>query len=442
MGYTKQRKLVAAAGVVLILAFGTGATSIFNAVVPFLMEGMQADLTTFMLGPTIATILSFIVSAIGVKVIDIITPKWCLLIGTICSSVTMVMIGQATTFGVWIAANVINGVVLAIATYPSAGGVLAVFYGKDTQKAFGVVGGIVAFCVAAWMAITSVALTQIDYPTLFTAYAVTMLVVGVVCNLWLIGKVPSKKEIAAAAAEKAAERAADPVAKQDAGESAAADAALTTGYTFSETFRQGPSIFCFLLAMVLVAWCASGITSYSTIFFTSFGMDAALAAGILSVYTFTAAVLKVASGFLIKKIGSLAMSVVVYLGFAIGIAFLLAWSATDIFPLAVIGIMFCAFISFSTMIPGLFIPDMYGMKDYTSINSSGMSGYYLGAITVMFFLSIVIRSVGYFNAFLVLGIISIVTMVFMLVAVATAPMRKRQRSNKRPMGDGLIHKES
>ena len=193
--------------------------------------------------------------------------------------------------------------------------------------------------------------------------------------------------------------------------------------TFGETLKKGASIYFFLIAMFLVAWCASGITSYASVYYTSFGMAATTAAAMLSLYSFAAAFLKLASGFILKKIGAKAMSIVIYLGFAAGIVCLLVWSQTQLFPLAIAGIVLCAFISYATMIPGLFVPDLYGMKDYTGINSAGVAGYYAGAVTVLFGLSIVIGFLGYFNAFVVLAIAALVTMAFMLAAVATSPMR-------------------
>ena len=406
MEYTKGRKLSAAVGVTIILATASGGTSVMNAIVPFLLEGMKVDLTTFMIGPTIATILSFAMSAIGVKIIDLIGPKWCMLIGSICSCVTMYMVGIANSFVLWIIANILNGIVLAFATYAAAGGVIAPFYGKDTQKAFGVVGGITALLVAAWMAATSALLHAMSYTQLFTIYAVGILVLGVICNFVLIGKVPRKDK-------------AEPNAKEQ-----AAEAPKAQGFTFAETLKQGASIYCFLIAMFIVAWCASGITSYASVYYASFGMAATTAAALLSVYSFTAAILKLASGFLVKKLGAKIMSIIIYMGFALGVVCMLAWSQTQLFPLAVLGIALCAFISYATMIPGLFVPDLYGMKDYTGINSAGVAGYYLGAVTVLFGLSVVIGILGYFNAFIVLVVASILAMVFMLTAVGTSPMKK------------------
>lgn len=414
MEFSKGRKIAVAIGVTIILATASGGTSVMNAIVPFLLEGMKVDLTTFMIGPTVATILSFAMSAIGVKIIDLIGPKWCMLIGSICSCVTMYMVGIANSFVLWIIANILNGIVLAFATYAAAGGVIAPFFGKDTQKAFGVVGGATALLVAAWMAATSALLHVMPYSKLFTIYAIGIIIIGVICNFLLIGKVPRKKRGVAAGEEKK-------TTVENSNEQA-------LGFTFAETLKKGASIYCFLIAMFVVAWCASGITSYASVYYSSFGMAATTAAALLSVYSFTAAILKFASGFLIKKLGAKVMSFVIYLGFAIGIICMLIWSQTQLFPLAVIGIICCAFISYATMIPGLFVPDLYGMKDYTGINSAGVAGYYLGAVTVLFGLSIVVKALGFFNAFIVLVVAAILAMIFMLIAVATSPMRKQSKA--------------
>ena len=67
MEFSKGRKIAAAIGVTIILATASGGTSVMNAIVPFLLEGMKVDLTTFMIGPTIATILSFLTVIFSVR---------------------------------------------------------------------------------------------------------------------------------------------------------------------------------------------------------------------------------------------------------------------------------------------------------------------------------------------------------------------------------------
>ena len=116
--YNTDRKISVAVGVTLILASATGVTSICNAIVPFLRTGMNVNLAMFMLGPTIATVLSFIMSVVGIKVIDIIGPKWCMLVGSICSGVAIYMIGTATSITMWIVANILTGVIWLLPRSP------------------------------------------------------------------------------------------------------------------------------------------------------------------------------------------------------------------------------------------------------------------------------------------------------------------------------------
>lgn len=200
---------------------------------------------------------------------------------------------------------------------------------------------------------------------------------------------------------------------------------LDSGYTFGALLKQGASIYLFLIAMVLVAWFTSGVTTYASVFFTSFMMDPSTAAAMLSIYTLAGAALVFCAGFAIKRVDPAVMTVVIYCGFAIGIGFLLAWTQTQVFALAVLGMVFCAFISFAQNIPGLFIPNMYGMKDYVGINSAGQAGYYIGAISVLLGLSVVVGIVGFFVGFALLAIIAIVVMFLFLGAVLLSPMRKR-----------------
>ena len=73
------------------------------------------------------------------------------------------------------------------------------------------------------------------------------------------------------------------------------------------------------------------------------------------------------------------------------------------------------------------MPDLYGMKDYTGINSGGVAGFYLGSVFVLSGLAAIIGALGYFNSFALLACLAIVAMVFMLIAVATSPMKKEKK---------------
>lgn len=109
---------------------------------------------------------------------------------------------------------------------------------------------------------------------------------------------------------------------------------------------------------------------------------------------------------------------------------LLIWSQTGVIAFAFIGMVLCAFISYAAMIPGLFVPDLYGIKDYTGINSGGIAGFYLGSVFVLGGLATIIGALGYFNSFVLLAVLAVVAMVFMLIAVATSPMKKEKKTEE------------
>ena len=96
---------------------------------------------------------------------------------------------------------------------------------------------------------------------------------------------------------------------------------------------------------------------------------------------------------------------------------LLVWSQTQLFPLAIAGIVLCAFISYDDDPLGAVRarPVRHGRHGHRPASPSTT-----GAVTAPFGLSIVIGFLGYFNAFVVLAIAALVTMAFMLAAVAPA----------------------
>ncbi len=141
MSVASRRPMMAAVGCAIILTVGMGSTSLLNAIAVLLVEGMGIDLVTYAFGPMLATIFAFLGSLVGTKLIDKLTPKWCLLIGSICTTCALLLFAAATGPIMWYIGNVINGIVLAIGAHASAAGVLSRFYGERTPTVFGVVVG-------------------------------------------------------------------------------------------------------------------------------------------------------------------------------------------------------------------------------------------------------------------------------------------------------------
>ena len=414
--YSKARTNAALVGCTLILATGIGSTSIMNAVLPEIVAGVGCDLTTFMVGPMVATIAAFLAGLVGAKVIDLLTPKWALMLGTVCVSVVMALVGAATSLPLWILANLINGIVLAFGAYASVAGVVAEFKGAKTQQVFGIVSGAAALVISAEVALAGALLNAMNYREVFYLFAVITLVVGVFSNLVLVGKMPSRAELAAR--KKAA------AAASQSGQSAD-DKNAPSGLTLKEALKS-PALYLFLLAMFFGSWALNGVTTYLSVFLTSFSLTTAEAAGFASILGVFIAVIKFGSGWFIKKFGTKTLAASIGVAFAAGIGLMLAWTQTGNAALVYIGLLLAAMIGFVTILPGLFISDIFGMKDYTGLNSLGMAIFYLGTATLTIGFAAIIAQAGIASAYVVLIACGIIAMACLFAALVISPVKKLQ----------------
>lgn len=426
---------MAAAGCAIILAVGIGSTSVLNAIAPLLIEGMGATVTDYSFGPMLATIFAFVGSLIGAKFITKIGARRCLLIGTICVCAVLCLIASATSTALWCVANVINGVVLAIGAHAAAAGVLAEFYGERTPTAFGIVVGVMSFLVAGEVLIESMMLNALDYRTIIYIFAAATLVFGLLSNFVLIGRLPSER-----AAKRAAGAGAQPTpgapADTDGHDAVAspgqpAETVEPAGFTLRDAMRS-PTLYLFFLAMVLASFPLNGFSAYASYFFVGNGLSASLAATLLSVFAVIVAVISLVSGSVSKKLGASITSIIVFVGFAVGVGMMVAWTDGGSLPVAVASLVPCALIGPVQILPALFIPQLFGMKDYTSINAFGMGGFYLGGAAVFVIVAAVMQNLGYNMGFIVLAACGIAALVLFLAAIALSPMKRLAANGGHP----------
>ncbi len=427
-----KRPLMAAIGCAIILTVGLGSTSLLNAIAVLLVEGMGIDLVTYAFGPMLATIFAFLGSLVGTKLIDKITPKRCLLIGSICTAIALTLFAMATGPVMWYIGNVINGIVLAIGAHASAAGVLSRFYGERTPTVFGVVVGVMSFIIAGLVFIESLLLQVLDYRTIIYGYAVLVVILGVFSNVVLIGKVPAMPAGAPAptvddnpaelgAAEARAEQ--ELVPQGEAAGAAPAAPPAPTGLTLKEAMRT-PALYLFFLAMVFASFPLNGFSAYSSNFLAAGGLDPAFVVTLLSVFALLVAVVSLFAGKISEKLGASISSIIVFAGFAAGIALLVLWLSNAGTPMLYGGLVLCALIGPVQILPALFIPQLFGMRDYTAINAVGMGAFYLGGTAVFLIAAAIMQNVGFAMGFGVLAASGVVACILFLLAIAASPVRK------------------
>lgn len=421
MEATGKRPTMAAIGCAIILTVGLGSTSLLNAIAVLLVEGMGTDLVTYAFGPMLATVFAFLGSLVGTKLIDRITPKRCLLIGSMCTAVALALFATATGPVLWYVGNVINGVVLAIGAHASAAGVLSRFYGERTPTVFGVVVGVMSFIIAGLVFVESMLLQAFDYRTILYGYAVLVVVLGVFSNVVLIGKVPEMPT--GAPAPEVADDLAELREAEAAVEAAAPTAPAPGGITLHEAMRT-PALYLFFLAMVFASFPLNGFSAYSSNFLASGGLDASFVVTLLSVFALLVAVVSLFAGKVSEKLGASVSSIIVFAGFAVGIALLVAWLSSASDGMLYGGLVCCALIGPVQILPALFIPQLFGMKDYTAINAVGMGAFYLGGTAVFLIAAAIMQNVGFAMGFIVLAVSGVVACVLFLLAIAASPVRK------------------
>ncbi len=426
MSVASRRPMMAAVGCAIILTVGMGSTSLLNAIAVLLVEGMGIDLVTYAFGPMLATIFAFLGSLVGTKLIDKLTPKWCLLIGSICTTCALLLFAAATGPIMWYIGNVINGIVLAIGAHASAAGVLSRFYGERTPTVFGVVVGVMSFIIAGLVFIESMLLQVLDYRTIIFGYAALVLVLGIFSNLVLIGPLP---KLAAPAPAPNAVQAEDALSEANLTEAEAAAAASAppeapAGITLKEALRT-PALYLFFAAMVFASFPLNGFSAYSSNFLASGSLDPSFVVTLLSIFALLVAVVSLVSGKVSEKLGASVSSIIVFAGFAAGITLLVMWLANAGSPLLYGGLVLCAFIGPVQILPALFIPQLFGMRDYTAINAVGMGAFYLGGAAVFLIAAAIMQNVGFAVGFIVLAVSGVVACILFLLAIAASPIRKK-----------------
>lgn len=189
-----------------------------------------------------------------------------------------------------------------------------------------------------------------------------------------------------------------------------------------------PALYLFFAAMVFASFPLNGFSAYSSNFLASGGLDPSFVVTLLSIFALLVAVVSLVSGKVSEKLGASKSSVIVFIGFALGIALLVLWLSNASDPMLYGGLVLCAFIGPVQILPALFIPQLFGMRDYTAINAVGMGAFYLGGAAVFLIAAAIMQNVGFGTGFVVLAASGIVALVLFLLAIATSPLRKSAKN--------------
>jgi MFS family permease len=399
---------MAAVGCTVIICLNLGASSLFSVMLPSFVKNLQSSVTEVALAATFGTLSGFVFSLLGSKIISALSPKWTLIIGTAAIGGHLIIYSVAGSLPLVYLASTLSGAGIALGMHASVAGVIAGWFKTRMQSVIGVIFGISSFGSAAMIAVAGQMLKIMDYQSALRILGLVIVIGGIVVNLLLVHK-PDMSQASAGTSRSGT----------------APGTAAEPGLLMKEAVKTPAFIF-FFLAMVLAATLFAGFNLFATSFWQSEGMEPATSASFVSLMTVFAALVAMAAGFVVEKFGSRVLMFFVFGGYILGMVLTCLWPGIKSGWFTVLCVLMIAFVRPVNSIPSLVLPDLFGKKDYNSINSLGMAGYYLGA-AISSVLVGAIRDLtnNFIMSFIVLAVFAGFALLLFLVSLRLSPLKRR-----------------
>ena len=396
-------------GIIIFLSFGI--QNCFAVVMSSIVESLNTSMTSVALIGTVCFITSLILSFAAAKLIKAFTFKWSLLLGSIFAGVFPILYGTAQSLGVLYFAAVLSAIPLAIGAHATLAGLVSGWF--DSKKSLSIIGllfGIANFGGAIYSFVTGRLMLAVGWRKAMVYLGIFNLIVGVLANLLLVRN-PPVSEAAAAEADV-------PAVPEDPSD--------VYALNLSQALKT-PSFYLFFFGMFFAAMLQAGFQIFCSAFWQAGpgNVTAASAATWLAVISVCGALITMASGWLTNKIGGKKLMIIVFLGYAIGVSLSLLWNKTGGTLLILLTCIFVAFSYSCNGIPSLVLPELFGRKDYTSINAVSMAGFYMGCAVCSVLIGAIVDATGSFTtAFSLLIVFSIVAMILIMAALGASPFTK------------------
>ena len=349
-----------------------------------------------------------IIGTFASKIIKRVTPKYALIIGGFCIAIEFTLFGTASSLLPVFIGSIFGGGILTLGAHASIGALLSGHFGDKAAPVLAAVFGISNIGSTLMVYVTSRLMDVIGYSQTCLCLSWGIFAISTLINLLLVRNPPQV-------------RLSEPTYNSN----HTAHSPDIPGMMLNECFRTF-SFWLFGIGMALGAMLYAGIMTYAVTFFTTYGLDSLVASNYLMALTIFGTVITMVSGKIIQRLGMRILILLVFGGFIIGVVFLCLFPANPAPWMALIGLFFIAFVRPLNALPSLVLPEIFGRKDFTSLNSWGMSFYYVGTGLSVIIIGIISDITGgdMVLAFVFLGVMAALALVAFLSALKVAPMRK------------------
>lgn len=376
-------QIIASIGCIIVMGMNVSYQVVMTSF-PYIMEAMQISKVEASMMSTVVSVGVVVMALIGTRLIDKLTPRWSMLVGTLLVTAFLVVNAIGLPYIAWVACGLLAGFGSALGSLGAASGLMRQYWGMDSGSKFTVIAGIQTLIVSGYTALMAWLWTFMDFQGAFWVIAALTLVLGGGANLICFRKPDAfvAEELAEAVKAQAIKDAEKP---QEA----------ASGWSFGESFKHSP-IYLFTLAFVAAAVINGGITTFLTTFLTEAGMDKPMAALLQSYFTVICGVHMLYSGYFHKFFGNKIYFTFFFGLSGIGFICLSQWLgmapagiAFVVFALALVGAMKPIMTTAAVVVTQLF-----GNKDYVAYNSYSQAILNVGRLISSFTTASILQFLG------------------------------------------------
>ena len=407
----------AAIGAFLVIFVNLGAASTLGVFLPSMSEYTGWSVATLGYNGTFNTIGNVLLSLICVKALSKLGPRKLMFISIIgiflnFQLYTFATSGQDTLSLVLIyLAGLAASFAIVFGTHAVCTYVISSWFVEKREKIIGMVLSGASFGAAAWVFAAGQMFKYMDYRSCYRILSFVILAIGLLAVIFLIRE-----------PEKMGQK---PLGYEKVSENDKVDTSALPGVTRKDAIKTA-SFWFFALALLLGGMEGSAWLVYSPTWWTMNGQTATQAANWNAIYTVIAGLVMLGVGAAFKKLGPTVFSIATSVAFSVCMVLLVVYGSTPTTTIMILTVVFGALAyPLSASIPSIVGQSVFGPKEFGAISATLMTGVYLGqalyAPVMNIFLS---SSSGFVGGWKFLCGTGIVTMVLLVLSIATSPMKK------------------
>lgn len=399
----------AAVGVFIIMLSHVGAAGTFGVFFAQICADTQLPVTKLLYMSTIGSIVGCLVSLFGGKIINKITPRYALVIGTFCCCGTMLISSISTTLSGFYLAGVINGLLIGFGMHGPCSMVIADWFIEKRKKILGIVFAATGFGGGLWILVAGQLIANFGWRQAYQIMAAIIFVVNILCEIFLIKSPKQLNQKPLGHGNQTNDQ------KTNSNDTLA----QLEGISLKDSLKT-PSFYLAFLGIIFTGMLIAGYKTYGPTMMQNYGVANATTSYYMSALTFISGITIILSGYLANKTKPTIYVSLLVCCFVISAISLVLWAHTGAnnISLILVSLMFCALAYPLTQnVPSTIIGDVMGRRYYSEFASLMVCANFTGQAIIGPILNLVLSINGDIaNLYYVLSVFGILGLVCIILA--------------------------